>query len=438
MATTPVVVAQRMADLLQCFPSAAIGGVQWHTLVRKYEEKHGALPSLEQLGHSSALAAATALLFDVVRIVDTSDTDNPVVAVDDAIALTPVPGGLASWPSMYKVLCDIACNHGEVEGPDSSMILLSKVKPLLQRHWHSNFDELGLAYFTEEGSTIKLKKMKHLLQALLRWRTQHVEWSASMMAHGCCARAACSTELAAALDMELLLVPSKTHNDLILRCVHSTPLSVPPAAMPTMLAGDDIREKAVLRLEIPERQKRWADVSVTEEDTTEGVSSSCSSCKSADGVSCGSATHRRNLEEELAFLRSENVKLRCENYVLESQATFTPTYLFPEQSKVFEEVFEDFDLDDPSEPPPYRYVSPARSTSSVSFGSGFCSGSITPFSESSASLAASGCATPMMVPTGVPMPMMPVWFQIIPSGVVQEARAMFAGSAVPSWFVDQQ
>jgi len=268
------------------------------------------------------------------------------------------------------------------------------------------------------------------------------------MAHGCCARAACSTELAAALDMELLLVPSKTHNDLILRCVHSTPLSVPTAAMPTMLAGDDIREKSVLRLEIPERQKRWADVSDTEEDTTEGVSSSCSSCKNAepDGVSCSSATPRRSLEEELAFLRSENARLRCKNYGLESRASFTPTYLFPEQSHVFEELLEDFDLDDPSEPPPYRYVasSPACSTSgSVSFGSGLCSGSITPCSESSASFAASGCATPMMVPTeqmckGVPMPMMPVWFQIIPSGVVQEARAVFAGSGVPSWFVNQQ
>jgi hypothetical protein len=40
--------------------------------------------------------------------------------------------------------------------------------------------------------------------------------------------------------------------------------------------------------------------------------------------------------------------------------------------------------------------------------------------------------------SGAPKVMMPVWFQIIPTGVVQEARAAFGGTGVPSWFAKQQ
>jgi len=116
---TPAIVAQRMSDLLQCFPAAAIGGVQWRTLTRKYEEKYGDHLDLEVLGHTSALAGATALLFDVIRVVEADDTDNPVVAVEDAITLTPLPGSLASWPSLYKVLCDIVRSQGSIEKKDN-------------------------------------------------------------------------------------------------------------------------------------------------------------------------------------------------------------------------------------------------------------------------------------------------------------------------------
>ena len=33
--------AQQLSDLLQCFPAAAIGGVQWKTLLQKYEDFEG-------------------------------------------------------------------------------------------------------------------------------------------------------------------------------------------------------------------------------------------------------------------------------------------------------------------------------------------------------------------------------------------------------------
>lgn len=437
---TPAVVAQRMADLLQCFPSAAIGGVQWHTIVRKYEEKHSAQLDLEDLGHTSALAAATALLWDVIRIVEADDTDNPVVAVEDAIALTPSPGALASWPSLYQVLCEVVRSHGSVEnqegaGTSCHVILLSQVKPLLQRHWHSNFDEFGLTYFTEEGSTIKIKKMKHLLQALLRWRSLRMEWRAASSTASSARKAQGPGAVDAALEMELSVVPSKKHNDLLLCCVCPEALSEAAATATAPPAADVPPAKPVPSLELPAFMD---EVSMAGTPRTE--SSTCGdpcltpSRQSSSGQSCASAGSR-SLEQELALLRSENAKLRCENNMLECRAI----------AQSPPDIIEMFD--DPFEPPPQRYAhhwdgSPVCSTPGTF---SFSSGSMTPFSESSTSCAASGYVTP--VPPGqmcngvslVPVSLaMPVWFQTIPSGVVQQACAMFEqNSVIPSWFAQR-
>ena len=52
---------------------------------------------------------------------------------------------------------------------------------------------------------VKMRKMKHLLQALLRWRGQRLAWGLR------------GREMARALEPELELVPSKRHIDLLLR-----------------------------------------------------------------------------------------------------------------------------------------------------------------------------------------------------------------------------
>lgn len=470
---TPAVVAQRLGDLLQCFPSSAIGGVQWHTLIRKYQEKHGAHLDLEELGHTSALAGATALLWDVIRVVDRSDTDNPVVAIEDGIALTPSPGCLASWPSLYQALCEIVCKEGFLENQDGAgvrchAILLSQVKPLLQRYWHSNFDELGMAYFTEEGSTIKLKKMKHLLQAVLRWRSLRAEWQASM---GATSRSSSQglarvSAVDAAVEMELLLVPSKKHNDLLLRCVCPEALAEPLTATvaivvappPPVPATTPVSAtKLELRLELPVREEMGQATS------SDLRSPSCQSSSNRSCASVGSGC----LEQELAFLRSENAKLRFENECLESRTNYNGTvphseiFQIPSKLQLPPPLTFDCDLDDPFEPPPqirhWDVISPVCSTPG-SFGS-IASGTLTPFSESSLSCAASGHHTPVphsgyhtpvpapagqpcggvaLLPVGmsVAMPGMPVWFQTIPTGVVQQARAMFEHhTVIPNWFV---
>jgi len=170
------VVAKRMCDLLQSFPAAASGGVQWRTLVSKYEERHATQLDVKCYGFNSPLAAATSLLWDVVRIVDAQDTENPVLAVQDDLALTPQPGCLASWPSLYVSLCEIVSQYGSENSSEyvdsSRRLLVSKLAPLLQKHWHQDFAEIGSNYFQTGGKSVQFKTMKDLVHAVLRWRSK--------------------------------------------------------------------------------------------------------------------------------------------------------------------------------------------------------------------------------------------------------------------------
>merc|ERR1719160_417608 len=75
---------------------------------------------MKAIGHSCPLSAATALLWDVLRLVDSEDSDNPIVAVEDAVSLTPRPGALGTWPSLYKALCSIIVKYGAEEQVGSS------------------------------------------------------------------------------------------------------------------------------------------------------------------------------------------------------------------------------------------------------------------------------------------------------------------------------
>mmetsp|Transcript_97830 Transcript_97830/g.169425 ORF Transcript_97830/g.169425 Transcript_97830/m.169425 type:complete len:426 (+) Transcript_97830:114-1391(+) len=418
-AATPAVVSHRMSDLLQSFPAAASGGVQWRTLLRKYEERYSTRLDVAALGCESPLVAATTLLWDVLRLVDREDTDNPVVAIEDAIALTPRPGSLATWPSLYKVLCEIALNHGslDVAGDGrkaSRSILMSQLKPLLQRHWHTNFDDCGLSYLTEEGQCVKLKKMKHLVQAVLRWGEQRRTWRAeARMQH---------SEVDEVLKPRLELVPSSKHNDLILNCSVDDDMAV-PVAHP--------------RPSVSTWQSQSTDVGSTDE---------------ASDVESNTSGVSAELNRERELLLAENAMLRSRNQLLAKELLDPVPKPSPEQ--LSPDLF-----DDPFEPPPQlswgRDLSPC-STATTSHPSSGCA---TPLSRtSSCSLAHSGIATPNHVVAGVPMTVsptapstlctfMPVLFSmgdrvLIPCGVVQQARAIFergsGGACAPPNFNIQQ
>jgi hypothetical protein len=370
------------------FPSAAVGGIQWRVLARKYEERHATHLDLSSLGHVSPLAAASTLLWDVLRLVDTEDIDNPIVAIDDSVALTPHPGSMGSWPSLYVALCDAVQSSGtiqlehEEDAGGVRCLLLSQLKPLLQSRWHANFDENGLGFLSDEGSYVKMKKMKHLVQAVLRWRGQRVELTQS--------RAAKMAAVDRVLIPHLELVASKKHNDLMLRYV------------PCVRCQDDLILKSPQDALVPSPQSSVA--------------------------SSSNSSPRSGMEEELAFLRAENAKLRSRNEMLTHEQfdvsdmtseascheSFVPMTFLPESMV---EVF-----DDPYEPPPQKLQWTSSAASVASTGTG-CS---TPLSWTHSSVATPASMTPVpsdvpgcMTPTsGLGCALVPMWFSLVPSASV--------------------
>lgn len=416
-----VVVAQRLCDLLLSFPAAATGGVRWGTLVEKYEERYSCRLDLQNLGHATPLAAATALLWDVLRLVDGDGIDGPIVAAEDAVALTPRPGSLGCWPSLYLALCSVVRNEGarqpEVQGTTAfkgpcHTLLLSQLKPLLQKHWHRNFEERGLGFLNDDGSFVKIKKMKHLVQALLQWRSQRLAWRKGSNAT--------QSEVDAALGPSLELIACEKHNDLMLCCPVSDDTQAAEVAVPKMLEG-------------------YAEDPCC---TFNGQGhTSTATCKFFE------------LEEENARLRAENAELRAMNEKLEDDVTHrqsirdsfgTPLVKVPQLN--YDANYDPFD--DPFEPPMQSQhstvwmslVSPCPSTR---ISSNVHSGSVTPvsFSQMSSDMT-SGSMTPISACDSTPRPLhfatpaalfgffaaMPAHFgeiAAIPKGIVERSRAQF-------------
>mmetsp|Transcript_51285 Transcript_51285/g.153331 ORF Transcript_51285/g.153331 Transcript_51285/m.153331 type:complete len:488 (+) Transcript_51285:63-1526(+) len=346
------IVAQRLCDLLLQFPAAAISGVRWRVLVKRYEERYGGRLDIGALGHSSAVAAATALLWDVLRLAGNEDAENPLLAVEDGVALTPRPSFIGTWPSLYVTLCAAVHNNGTLEPPTEAEaargvqmrgLLLSQLKPLLQSHWHANFDDYGMGYVSEEGVFVKMKKMKHLVQAVLQWRDQRVEWRQSSGTK--------STEADKVLHPKMELVVSKSHNDLVLRCPverapPTTVVEEVPATKP-WAAGEELHAA---------KQRPVAEDRL-------------SVCSTSSRRSPGSEVPVDDeLERELAELRAENAALRRTNEHLlrdrdwdsfterkmQTHSGQVPQPLLFSLARDEQEGPEPDVFDDPFEPPPQR------------------------------------------------------------------------------------
>jgi len=339
---SPSVVAQRLCDLLLSFPASAAGGVQWCVLARKYEERHNARLDIKAIGHSCPLAAATALLWDVLRLVDSEDSDNPIVAVEDAVALTPRPGALGSWPSLYRALCTILVTHGVEEQAEVSTrsLLFSQLKPLLEVHWHANFDETSIGFLSEEGTFVKLKKMKHLIQALIRWRDNRVAWRQSTGAE--------ATAVDNIVFQQLELASSKKHNDLVLRFV--------PEGTSAKITAD---------IPVPAKVRTLP----SQASTTDETSDKCSVASNPEHVPEPCEFHMAETQQtaersprtvELEALRVEVAELRRQNEQLlsEKAASTTSSYSISDTVRGASDDKEApstrwADIyDDPYEPPP--------------------------------------------------------------------------------------
>jgi len=237
---------------------------------------------------------------------------------------------------------------------------------------------------------------------LLRWREERVAWRAV---------AQIFRPLDAALELQLELVPSKNHNDLLLRCVQPmTATPVQPMTATPLLWGPSLWAG----------QHQEADVS---------PKSNLNDAEDVESIP-DSAGGYADIALELATLRAENASLRDKNSLLQYQSENEVL-----QNSLFEAEYM-VGLDDPSEPPLFEYrgnmVSPCSTAAPSDFG--FYSGCATPFSVGSGSHSNSGAATPTAYPmtgqAGQAFAMVPMFFAMgdrfgIPSGMVEQARAIF-------------
>jgi len=205
------VVARRLCDLLRQFPAASSSGVEWESLARVYQQRHKAKLDVASLGYSSPMAAASALLWDVAQVVDCTDLGNPIVALEDGAALTPLPDSVGSWPSLYAALCTMVREHGSPETSASGeavTLLLSRVASLAQRYKLPDVAG-GMDFLTERGAVHRLEGVEQFVQALIGWRRQRVIWQ--------CARGRRASQVVEVLRDELELDTS--HEGIVLRCL---------------------------------------------------------------------------------------------------------------------------------------------------------------------------------------------------------------------------
>lgn len=410
-------VAKHLKDQLMTFPAAAAGGVEWNTLVTKYNERYSTKLDIAALGHSSALAAATTLLFEDLRLVDGKDENNPKVAIDDAAAMTPRPDACATWPSLYKSLSDIVNKHGEemvvsVNGSSqpTRAVLVSQLKSLLQKDWHVNFDEGSLSYVSEEGKWVRLKKMGHLLKDLMKWRAMRV---------ACCKH----TEVDEALQFQLGLTHSKVRNDLVL---YSELFNECSSCASTSSTTDS---QAV---------------------ASDATGRSRSSSNTSRDLRDENEREHAAMLAEIASLRAENARLRNQSLAVEQEKQETlqkdadcKAMCFPVRSRRRSPSPNQWD--DPSEPPHYEYLG-TSSASTAAPSSFFNSGEGTPMSHMH-----SAAATPSTMSwvwdgqSGHICSVVPMFYVMgdrglhdIPNGVVQQTVSMWetreSSKEVPSYF----
>eukprot|EP00434_Breviolum_minutum_P004259 symbB.v1.2.003754.t1/scaffold207.1/size268535/1 len=147
-----------------------------------------------------------------------------LLRLTDAAALSEAKANqLGCWPLLVQRLGEIVQVHGtrweshslevrDSEDLDAEVpgILLGQLKPLLSRHWDSGFEERSIGFFNEVGQFVNLRKMKHFIAELLKWRAKRQELVRS--------QALVASAVDQALETRLILATSTRHNDMVLCC----------------------------------------------------------------------------------------------------------------------------------------------------------------------------------------------------------------------------
>jgi len=302
--------------------------------------------------------AARVWLAEVAELLEEEGGADGCFRLRDDVALQRGGDGqLACWPLLVKTLGEIVRIHGtpqasrEAATPDRAEesaagskagdvseargVLLSQLKPLLIRHWDSNFQERAVGYFNEDGSFVSIKKMKHLVAAVIDWRARRLA-----------RRAAAPTAVDAALQATppLLLRTSPKHNDMVLFCprvtLAATEFAPPPASAPgqQQSASASSRDAAAGPpanpglLPAAGGASRLSPAQPRAPPWAAGTGAAEDSLAAGDGNGCASSSYgcspaRSADAQRLDVLEKESRRLRIENAELKKRLKFDSEFL---------------------------------------------------------------------------------------------------------------
>ncbi|CAK9074127.1 unnamed protein product [Durusdinium trenchii] len=318
-------VLPRLRDLVMRCPCTVLEGIRWSVVCKVYTDRYQGGP----IG-ASTLDAAKKSLADLVIFDETNrPPGDALLRLTDAAALSVAqPGQLGCWPLLVQRLSEIVQDHGSRWDPktlevreteeaiDSEVcgVLLGQLKPLLSRHWDSGFEERGIVFFNEVGQFVNLRKMKHFIAELLKWRAKRQDLILSQVLT--------PSAVDRALETKLILATSQRHNDMVLCCgprssrsVASPPLVSPNKAWLHSSPGGAAGSEASLSFSPPPQ----------EEVSTPKVQQK-SLEKESQRLRIENAELKKRLQFGSEFLKQENRRLRVENAELKKRLYFAGPY----------------------------------------------------------------------------------------------------------------
>jgi len=318
----------RLRDLLLRCPCAALDGIRWSVVCKVYADRYQGGPLIG----ASALDAAKTCLADLATFDEAAPGDARLRLREEAALSAGKDGQLGCWPLLLQRLGEIVRNHGSaqpLQGTEAEHIgtgtgevlgvLLGQLKHLLSRYWDPAFEERGLSFFNEVGQFVHLRKMKHFLAELLKWRARRRELVLN--------KALPPSAIDEALGDQLMLVASQRHNDMVLccpACPAVMPAAAPAAARPASLAtppkaqrgreggspksGIGISEESPGSDEVPDPKRQ---------ELLE---------KESRRLRIENAELKKRLQFGSEFLKQENRRLRVENAELKKRLYFAGPY----------------------------------------------------------------------------------------------------------------